>query len=188
MITDTAPRGDLRTFSRNAHRVAVPTCHDVCPKSRYVHRVKRPLSLSIVVLLQWIAALVGIFVGILIMLSAFAVNTADVRSAIDAALAQEGVTGVSSRVLVLGIVASGLIAVGVSVVRAVIARSLGRGRNWARLLLTVLGVLNLLSGVLALFGDRWQTGATTVVIEVAILWLMWNSASSAFFRAAKAST
>lgn len=150
--------------------------------------MKRPLSLSIVVLLQWIAALVGIFVGILIMLSAFAVNTADVRSAIDAALAQEGVTGVSSRVLVLGIVASGLIAVGVSVVRAVIARSLGRGRNWARLLLTVLGVLNLLSGVLALFGDRWQTGATTVVIEVAILWLMWNSASSAFFRAAKAST
>lgn len=148
--------------------------------------MKRPASLTIVVVLQWISAIIGIVGGVIVMISAFAVTNDAVREAIDNALDQEGVTGVTARTLTLGIIATGLITVVVGVVRAIIARSLGRGKNWARVLLTVLGVLNLISAVLALFGENWAASAVTIAIEVIILWLMWNAKSSAYIKAAKA--
>ena len=66
------------------------------------------------------------------------------------------------------------------------ARAVGRGRNWARILSTVLVGLATLAlngnhGVAAVFCAvvTWLTG-------LAAVWLLWRPASSAFFKSAKA--
>jgi hypothetical protein len=62
------------------------------------------------------------------------------------------------------------------------ARAAVRGRNWARVLCTVLFVL----ATLQLAGSRGVeqvfTAALTWLIGLAVVWLLWRPAASAFFR------
>ncbi|MGA1147418.1 MAG: hypothetical protein ACO3YU_10525, partial [Candidatus Nanopelagicales bacterium] len=54
--------------------------------------------------------------------------------------------------------------------------------NWARILISVFAILSLLGGIGTLLGGNWLTGIVTIVVEVVILWLMWNSSSSAYIK------
>jgi uncharacterized membrane protein (UPF0136 family) len=62
------------------------------------------------------------------------------------------------------------------------ARSVGRGRNWARITSTVLFVL----ATLELIGSRGVvpvvSAALTWLIGLAAVWLLWRPAASAFFK------
>jgi hypothetical protein len=61
------------------------------------------------------------------------------------------------------------------------ARANGQGRNWARILSTVLSVL----AVLELTGNRGLAQlfwAATTLTGLAAVWLLWRPASRAFFR------
>jgi ABC-type multidrug transport system fused ATPase/permease subunit len=77
---------------------------------------------------------------------------------------------------------AGLVVAGIAVIRVIVAMSLARGHNWARILISVFAVLNLLGGIGVLFSGQWLTAIVTIVIEVLILWLLWNSSSSAYIK------
>ena len=63
-----------------------------------------------------------------------------------------------------------------------LARAVGRGRNWARILSTVLFGL----ATLFLFGHHdvggWVVAVLTWLIGLAVVWLLWRPACSAFFQ------
>ena len=90
--------------------------------------------------------------------------------------------------LILGGIAMGVVVIALWLW---MARANGRGRNWARILSTVLFVLATLELTYALFGFGVVFGVTalglivpalTWLVGLAAVWLLWRSASSAFFK------
>jgi hypothetical protein len=143
--------------------------------------MNRPISLTIAVVLQWIAAVTTTIAGVGLLISGVATLNANVKDEINSVLDQEGITGISSGAISAGVFISGLVVIGIAVVRVIVAVSLARGHNWARILITVFVVLNTLSAVGALFGGQWYA-IVYIAIEVVILWLLWNASSSAYIK------
>lgn len=143
--------------------------------------MNRPVSLTIAVVLQWIAAVFYIIAGVGILLSGFATLNSTVRDEITSVLDQEGISGVSTGAITAGVFISGLVVIGIAVIRVIVAMSLGKGHNWARILITVFVVLSLLSAIGALFGGQW-VALVSIALEVVILWLLWNASSSAYIK------
>jgi hypothetical protein len=142
----------------------------------------RPMTLTIAVILQWIAAIISIIGAVGLILGAFATLDSGVRDQIDNALSSEGVTGISAGAITGGVFIAGLVVAAIAVIRVIVAMSLARGHNWARILISVFAILSLLGGIGTLLGGNWLTGIVSIVVEVVILWLMWNSSSSAYIK------
>ena len=143
--------------------------------------MSRPITLTIAVILQWIAAIFMIIAGVGLMISGIATLNSSVRDQINDVLDQEGISGVSPGVISAGVLIAGLVVLGIAVIRVIVAVSLARGHNWARILITVFVVLNLLGAIGALIGGQWIS-LISIAIEVIILWLLWNSSSSAYIK------
>jgi hypothetical protein len=139
------------------------------------------VTLTIAVVLQWIAAVFYVIAGVGILLSGFATLNSNVRDEITSVLDQEGISGVSTGAITAGVFISGLVVIGIAVIRVIVAMSLGKGHNWARILITVFVVLGLLSSIGALFGGQW-VALVSIAFEVVILWLLWNASSSAYIK------
>jgi len=139
------------------------------------------VSLTIAVVLQWIAAVFYVIAGVGILLSGFATLNSNVRDEISSVLDQEGISNVSAGAITAGVFISGLVVIGIAVIRVIVAMSLGKGHNWARILITVFVVLGLLSSIGALFGGQW-VALVSIAFEVVILWLLWNASSSAYIK------
>ncbi len=140
------------------------------------------MTLTIAVILQWIAAIISIIAAVGLILGAFANLNSDVRDEINNALSSEGVTGISAGAISGGVFIAGLVVAAIAVIRVIVAMSLARGHNWARILISVFAILSLLGGIGTLLGGNWLTGIVTIAVEVVILWLMWNSSSSAYIK------
>ena len=140
------------------------------------------MTLTIAVVLQWIAAIISIIAAVGLILGAVATLDSGVRDEINNALTSEGVTGISAGAITGGVFVAGLVVAAIAVIRVIVAMSLARGHNWARILISVFAILSLLGGIGTLIGGNWLTGIATIVVEVIILWLMWNSSSSAYIK------
>lgn len=116
--------------------------------------MSRPITLTIAVVLQWIAAVIAIIGAVGVIVADFSV---------------------------VGLVAS-IVLIGIAVVRAIIALSLARGHNWARILLTVFSIIAAFSSVTQIFGGAVLNGIVSLVLEIVVLWLMWNSSSSTYIK------
>ena len=112
------------------------------------------MTLTIAVLLQWIAAAVAIFGAVGVIVSEFSV---------------------------VGLITS-LILIGIAVIRAIIALSLARGHNWARILISVFAIVSAFGAVSQIFSGAVLGGIVGLVIEILVLWLMWNSSSSTYIK------
>lgn len=144
--------------------------------------MSRPITLTIAVVLQWIAAIIGLIGAVGMLLGALAMLNTNVRQGLEQALSDEGVSGVSSAAIAGGVFVAGLIVAGISIIRVIVAVSLARGHSWARMLITVFAVLYLLGGIGSIIGGQWLTGIVSIVVELVILWLMWNGSSSAYIK------
>lgn len=144
--------------------------------------MSRPITLTIAVVLQWIGAVITIIAAVGIILGAFATLDSGLRADIDKALADSGVSGVSAGAITGGLFVGGLIVAAVAVLRVIIAFSLARGHNWARILISVFAVLNLLAAIGYLFGGLWLNAIIGIVVEGLTLFLLWNAASSAYIK------
>ena len=144
--------------------------------------MKRPVSLTIAVVLQWISAVAGIIAGIGLLLTSLAMLSSDARSAVEEALKEAGIADVSRSTVGAGLLVVAVVLLILSAVRVIVAVSLGRGRNWARILITVIAALDILVSLGQLIGGEIISGLIGLAIEVVILWLIWNSASSAYIR------
>ncbi len=143
--------------------------------------MNRPVSLTIAVVLQWIAAVLYIITGVGVLIGAFATLNSNVRDQITTAFENEGVTGVSAGMITAGVFIAGLVTIGIAIIRVIVAMSLARGHNWARILITIIVALGMLSSIGALIGGQWAALAP-LAVELVILWLMWNASSSAYIK------
>ena len=112
------------------------------------------MTLTIAVLLQWIAAIVAIIGAVGVIVSEFSV---------------------------VGLIVS-LILIAIAVIRAIIALSLARGHNWARILISVFAIVSAFGAVSQIFSGAVLGGIVGLVIEILVLWLMWNSSSSTYIK------
>ncbi|MGD9990371.1 hypothetical protein [Pseudonocardia sp.] len=127
----------------------------------------RPGSVTVVVVLVWISAILQLLVGVLLLVVAATVGTADIDVA-------RGV-----------IVAVGIFTLVIGLLTAAVASRLGKGGNGARIIVTVLEVLQIVGAIttLSVYGT---TGAGSgaignIAIAVIILALLWNNRANEFF-------
>lgn len=144
--------------------------------------MRRPVSLTIAVVLQWLAAVVGLISAFDLIQAAFSMSEAGLPAKIEAALVTEGVGDVSGSTVVAGVFLAGVLVGALALVRIMVAVYLGRGRGWARIVLTILVGLNLVGGLAYLFQGYLLRASVTVVVEVFLLWLMFNAESNAYMR------
>ena len=129
---------------------------------------KRPASVTLVVILVWIVALVNIIEGIWLI---FERNSAQ-------ALVEYGLD--PNQVLVAAIVQ---IIFGLIV--ALVASSLGNGSQFARFLISLLMILDIIADVIFVsqYGSRYLWGTVIAILfALIILILLWNSKASRFFK------
>ncbi|EWC63438.1 hypothetical protein UO65_1115 [Actinokineospora spheciospongiae] len=89
-----------------------------------------------------------------------------------------------------GLVFSGVIAVAFFALYLLFAFKMRAGRNWARITLTVLGALGLISGLFSLLGGGLDAVSLVLnIIQIALIgtaiFMMWQKEATHYFEAAK---
>jgi hypothetical protein len=148
--------------------------------------MSRPVSLSIAVILQWIAAVVAIVSGLDLIAAAFAMSRAGIAEGLEASLQEQGVTDIAGSLLLIGVFLAGAVIIALALFRIVVAAYLWQGRNWARIVMAVLIALNIVGGVAYLFQGYVMRMLLTVPVDIVVLWLMFNLQSSAYIKARSA--
>lgn len=148
--------------------------------------MKRPVTVTIAVVLQWVAAVIAAIAGFDFIAAAFEMRRQGVATQIEGALVNQGIIDIPGTAVVTGVFVAGVLILAVGIVRVMIALYLAQGRNWARVVAAVFVVLNLAGGLAYLFEGYWLRALLTVAIELLVLWLLFNSRSNAFFRAGAA--
>ncbi|MGZ5401153.1 MAG: hypothetical protein ACXWDM_14180 [Nocardioides sp.] len=140
----------------------------------------RPASLDMAVNLIWVAVALTVLSTI--------IGFLQIDDAVDAALeADTGgtLTEDSARAGVIAFIVIFLV-VGVAIY-ALLALFIKRGKNWARIVFTVLAALFLVLGVLGLGSDQTTlsliVGLVQIVLTAATLFYLWKPESSAYFSA-----
>lgn len=128
----------------------------------------RPASVSFVVILTWLVAILTIVNGVLLLF------------ANDAALTASGVDPDKANL-------TGWVAVVLGLVIALFASALGNGSGFARLIVSLLMVFRFVLGTIAvvvLWGSSHVWGAIVLtLVALLILYLLWNAKASAWFAA-----
>ncbi len=144
--------------------------------------MKRPVSLTIAVILQWAAAVVAVIAGFDLVAAAYEMSRTGVAEQVEGALVGQGIVDVSGSQVVVGVFVAGILLLAIALVRVMVAVYLARGRRWARTVVAVLAVVSLVAGVSYLFQGYVLQASLTVAVDVIVLWLMYNERSSAFIR------
>lgn len=127
---------------------------------------QRPASVSLVVFLIWLSALLSIIFGVWALVAA-----SDIAQS----------TGTDA----LTIRIQGGFEIAIGLILALIASALSHGSRVARIIVSVVMLLDLIFGVLAAI-TAWgelngYVGLVSAVLAVFILWLLWNAKAGAFF-------
>lgn len=148
--------------------------------------VKRPVTLTIAVVLQWLAAVVAVIAGFDLIAAAMEMSQAGVATQVEAALVNQGIIDISGEFVVVGVFVAGVLLIAIAFVRVMVAVYLARGRNWARIVVAVLVLISMAGGVGYLFQGYFFQAALSIGIDLVVLWLLFNSRSSAFIAARSA--
>jgi hypothetical protein len=150
--------------------------------------VKRPLSLTIAVVLQWIAAVGAVFGGLDLIFAAFEMRQEGVALQLEGALVNQGIIDVSGTAIVTGVLLAGVLLLVIAFIRVMVAVYLARGQNWARIVVALVVLLQIAGGLAALFAGDWLRATGVIAVEVLVLWLLFNARSSAFIAERSASS
>lgn len=144
--------------------------------------MKRPVTLTIAVVLQWVAAVIAVIAGFDLIAAALEMSQAGVATQIEAALVNQGIIDISGEFVVVGVFVAGVLLIGIAFVRVMVAVYLARGRNWARIVVAVLVLISLAGGVGYLFQGYFVQAALSTGVDLVVLWLLFNSRSSAYIK------
>ena len=152
--------------------------------------MSRPVTLTIAVILQWIAAVGAVIGGLDLIFAAVEMRQEGVALQLEGALVNQGIIDVSGATLVTGVLLAGVLLLVIAFIRVMVAVYLARGRNWARIVVALIVVVNMAGGLASLFEGYWVRALVVVAVEVTVLWLLFNARSSAFIasRSATASS
>jgi len=140
----------------------------------------RPVSLTIGVILQWVAAAVAVISGLDLIAAAFSMSRSGISEELESTLREQGVTDIAGSLLVLGVFLAGVSIVVLALLRILIAAYVWQGRSWARIVLTVLIGINIVGGLAYLFEGYVMRMLLTVPVDILVLWLIFNERASAF--------
>ncbi|MCH9816293.1 MAG: hypothetical protein K0U64_07550 [Actinomycetia bacterium] len=132
---------------------------------------QRPLSVTVVVVIVWIIAILNIVAGIVMIFTAQ--DDAEL-------LVQTDGDASAIRIWGVGVVIFGLIV-------AWVASALGRGGQFARFLISLLMILRILADVIFIgnYGTYDLNGVLlSIILALIVLALLWNSKASRFFNPA----
>lgn len=145
--------------------------------------MSRPVSITLAVILQWVGALVALLLGFDLMASGAELTQKGVGAVIDEALRRQDVADVSSDYVIVALFFAGAVVCVIALVRIVVAVYLWRGRDWARIVLAVLTVVNVVGNVTYLVRDQSLRAGVVLVLDFLMLYLMFNVASSRYIAA-----
>ena len=145
--------------------------------------MRRPGGLLVAVALLWLAAVVSLLEGLRLIVAGIAMSGSPVEAEIEATLVSQGIMHVSGTLVTVGVLLAGLVLLVLALARVVISVYLLQGRNWARIVTTLLVLISLVGGVAYLFDDEVIRGVLTIGIEAVVLYLLFNSRSNEFFTA-----
>lgn len=146
---------------------------------------ERPSQVTIVVILIWIAfalTVVGAIATILVGTGIAASDPARVAEELkNLDLPESWATGVGPIVIV-----AGALMFVVAIIQAIFAVAIGRGSNVARILLTILMVIRIVSGVVFIVTswgtETWMFGVfLSIALDIIVLLLLFNAKSNEFF-------
>ena len=146
---------------------------------------ERPSQVTIVVVLIWIAfalTVVGAIATILVGTGIAASDPARVAEELKTLdLPQSWASGVGPIVIV-----AGALMFVIAIIQAIFAVAIGRGSNVARILLTILLVVRVVSGVVFIVTgwgtETWMFGVfLSIALDIIVLLLLFNSKSNEFF-------
>lgn len=144
--------------------------------------MKRPVTLTIAVVLQWLAAVIAVIAGFDLIAAALEMSQAGVATQVEAALVNQGILDVRGEFVVVGVFVAGVLLMAIAFARVMVAVYLARGRNWARIVVAVLVLISLAGGVGYLFQGYVVQATLAVGVDLVVLWLLFNSRSSAFIK------
>ena len=128
--------------------------------------VRRPASVTVVVVLTWFAAVVSIAGGVVaLLLSAEELAVADISEA--------------------SAIIYGWTSIVIGAAAALVAIGLGSGSSLARALVSLLMVARMGVGLWAIISlpEGIVAGVVTIVLALIVLFLLWNGKASAYFAA-----
>jgi hypothetical protein len=139
-----------------------------------INPVTRPGSVTIVVVLTWINAVLHLLLGVLLLVVAVAFGA----SGADAATRGIG-TGLAVGLAIVYLI--------IGAVTAFVATRLGRGGRGSRMLLTIIEVITIVVNVITWIsnntGQQAASSIIGIVIAGVILALLWNQRANDFFNA-----
>lgn len=144
--------------------------------------MKRPITLTIAVVLQWVTALVAMVSAFDLIGAALNMSAEGVAEGLTGALQASGINDVDGSLLVVGVFVAGVFVAVLAVVKVVVATYLLQGRSWARLVLSVLIVLSIVSGLAYLVQGYVMRAALVVPVDIVMLWLIFSAPSSEFIK------
>ena len=147
--------------------------------SQAVTPVQRPGTITFIVVLMWINAILEIIGGVLLIIAS---RSNDVVTSVQA--------GVENNIPVEQISESSLLWAGIisilfGLITILLATGLKNGSNGVRIFLTILIVLQILidaAEMTALRNESVWTGLIAILIWLIVLGMLWSSRASAFFH------
>jgi hypothetical protein len=146
---------------------------------------ERPSQVTVVVILIWIAfalTVVGAIATILVGTGIAASDPARVAEELkNLDLPESWATGVGPIIIV-----AGALMFVVAIIQAIFAVAIGRGSNVARILLTILMAIRVISGIVFIVTswgtETWMFGVfLSIALDIIVLLLLFNSKSNEFF-------
>jgi hypothetical protein len=144
--------------------------------------MKRPVTLTIAVVLQWVAAVIAVIAGFDLIAAALEMSQAGVATQVEASLVNQGIVDVTGEFVVEGVFVAGVLLLAIAFVRVMVAVYLARGRSWARIVIAILVLVSLAGGVGYLFQGFLVQAGLAISVDLVVLWLLFNSRSSAFIE------
>jgi hypothetical protein len=138
-----------------------------------VSPLPRPGSVTVVVVLTWISAILHLLLGVLLLIAGVAIGAA---------------ASGSGRVIGTGLaVTLAIVYLIIGLITAFVAVRLGRGGRGSRMLLTIIEVIAIITNVITWIAANSNQQAISSVFAIAfavvILILLWNRTANDFFNA-----
>lgn len=148
--------------------------------------MSRPVSITIAALLQWLGSAVVLLLAFDLIVAGMGMLDGGVADEIEATLRSQGITDVGGGLVVIAMLLAGVLVGAIALVRIIVTVYLWRGRNWARIVLTVLVILSMLGGVTYFAQGYTLRAVLTIAVDVLMLYFMFNAQASAYIAAVSA--
>lgn len=142
------------------------------------------MTLTIAVVLVWITAVFDALAALGFLGVAAAASIPEGEAAIAKSLADGGISDIPAGMIGTTFLVLAILFLAIAVVEIVVAIFLGRGANWARVVITVFVGLGFVSSLVDIIQGGWGifTGGLGIVLKIFVLWLVWNARSSEWIR------